>query len=126
MEVSKFKKALLKNGGATISVKTGNINPKSGYFVSLADRGGKFPIEKFKEMTFLILISYISENRYFLLDESEDYFLGGWVYEDTVYLDVSVRIEDREEAIEIGLLNNQLAIYDANNQECILLNEIGL
>jgi hypothetical protein len=54
-------------------------------------------------------------------DMPEFMYFGGWLDDNTLYLDTSVNIEDLDEAMKLGRANNQLAIYDVKNQTSIRL-----
>lgn len=45
--------------------------------------------------------------------------LGTWVYEGIIYIEQSKIIDSLDFAIEIGKLNNQIAIYDLEKQSDI-------
>lgn len=48
-------------------------------------------------------------------------FLGVWIDEGTAYLDISVQISNLNEAMQVGIENKQLAIYDLSKGESIKL-----
>ena len=49
-------------------------------------------------------------------------YLGAWIDEGITYIDISVLVENKEDALELGKVNNQLAIYDIENNESIYLS----
>lgn len=53
----------------------------------------------------------------------ELYFIGSWIDNDIVYLDVSINPSEKELALFWGKEFNQLAVYDVVNQKTIYLNE---
>jgi hypothetical protein len=56
------------------------------------------------------------------IDWRDGIYFGAWVDGDTLYLDVSLNIQDREVAIAYGHANHQKAIYDVNNGKSIYLD----
>lgn len=101
------------NGGISYNLTTGDVNPDCGYMVSLPSLG--------------VIASYVDEDllRSFIKTRPAalygvDRWLGIWRDEDGMFhLDVSVRIEDREQAIEAGKRYNQIAIWDCQRQDII-------
>jgi len=65
------------------------------------------------------LKNFIAKNAIHLHNDNR--FVGGWVNDNKVYLDISVSIEDLESAIYIGMHNNQKAIFDCANSKTIIL-----
>jgi len=49
----------------------------------------------------------------------QDYFIGSWLTRSRYYIDLSVYLEDKEDAIRLGLKHHQEAIYDIKNKEDI-------
>jgi hypothetical protein len=66
-----------------------------------------------------VLSEYIIDNA----DElsSEHSFVGLWIDNGMVYLDVSVKYDDLETACYVGIINDQKAIYDNANAVAIHL-----
>lgn len=53
-------------------------------------------------------------------------FIGGWTSkEGKVYLDVSERVADRDQAIHLGKARNQIAVWDVHNKVEILTGGTG-
>jgi hypothetical protein len=53
---------------------------------------------------------FISENGFHLNDI--DHYLGGWVDDGKLYLDVSTHVDEKRNALQKGYENDQKAIYD--------------
>ena len=108
-----FKNSIINNGGATYNLLTGEFNPERGFMVSIRDHD---EWSKFNPNDLQYTIArYIRIKADLLLSgESEELFLGAWVEDDILVLDVSLHIESREEAIRVAILNNQIAYYDCN------------
>jgi len=106
--IRNFIESVNTNGGASLNINTGELNPKKGYFVSIA--GAEKKIRSFAGDD---LKNYILENSDLLLEQGV--FLGGWVHEGKIFLDCSQQIFDKREAIIKGIKRGQIAIYDASN-----------
>jgi hypothetical protein len=108
-----FFEATILNNGATYNPTTNELNPTKGYFVSLP----KFEqrIEKHNFSTQHVK-DFINCN---FGAFNEGLFVGSWINNGVVYLDISECITDKRKAIETAYKNNQLALYDANNS-CII------
>jgi hypothetical protein len=116
MNLQNFYNELVNNNGASYSIVNGILNPNSGYFVSLPNREQQINRNDFNTS---ILADFINNNSDLLSNENN--FVGGWIENGIVYLDVSEQIADKRTALNLGVQRNQLAIYDANNGNVISL-----
>jgi len=114
MNLSKLKQELIQNNGFSYNINTGEFNPDYGYFVSIQGFEATFDLSEFEDKN---LKQYIYGNCEQLADH--DKWLGGWVENDKVYLDVSLKTNLLDRAIYLGILNNQKAIYDAYQNKVI-------
>lgn len=105
----------LENGGTTTSILTGEMNPVSGFMCSLKDCA-IIDIEQFNTSS---IEEIIKDNNSLLLQENV--YLGTWVNEGMVYIDISENITNIKEAIAVGIVRNQLAIFDCSRKEVITL-----
>lgn len=114
LKVSDLKELALKNGG--FSLNPDGLNATSGFMVSCKD-------------LYKINLSDLTPDK---LDNAIkevteiDGYIGGWLDTETnddnnFYLDISINIQDRNEAIELAKKNGQLAIYDIASGESIYL-----
>ena len=101
-----FVKAIIKNGGATYHLPTGRMQFKDGYFVSLKDHESMSDVSSIRSQ----IATYIKENGFTL--SQEDHYLGAWIENGHLFLDVSVLIDDKDEALAYGKKMEQLAIRD--------------
>jgi hypothetical protein len=99
--------------GATYNLETGELNPKSGYFVGIKGAEYKLGNED------LDIQHFVLENSVHLSDRNN--FVGSWVENGLLYLDVVVMFDSLKEAKKEGVNRGQLAIYDANNKNVIEL-----
>jgi len=99
--IRNFIESVTTNGGASLNINNGELNPTKGYFVSVAGAENKI------------------ENAELL--NTENVFLGGWMHKGEIYLDCSQQIADKRTAIIKGMERGQIAIYDAAKGKEILL-----
>ncbi len=106
----------LKNNGATYNLNTGEINPSEGFFVGLNGMGETVGIDKPING---VIQKFVLENSNLL--SNREFFVGSWIEDDKLFLDIVVKVDDKQAAIDIGKDNKQIAIYDANKKEVITL-----
>ena len=107
--LSIIKKAL-KNGGYT------DISYKDGFMVSLYGLETQVPIgEAYSKKTMQVL------RRYRKLAKKYNGSLGLWIEKGVLFIDISINIINKDEAIKFGIENKQLAIYDIVNETTINL-----
>jgi hypothetical protein len=116
MNLQTFLSEVLKNNGGSYNITTGESNPTDGYMVSLPNCEEIFNAD---DLCATVLSEYIIDNA----DElsSEHSFVGLWIDNGMVYLDVSVKYDDLETACYVGIINDQKAIYDNANAVAIHL-----
>lgn len=87
-----------------------NIMQSEGYAVALSATQDSFGAEGL-----LKVVEYAHKNNI--------QCIGGWLDEETgkFYFDATVIVKSEEEAIALGKANNQIAIYNLNNQKEIRL-----
>lgn len=100
--------------GITINPIT-RVMPQSGYAVSLAGQELQCSDSVLEYQT----LSYLRD-RYHVWQLADHYF-GAWYDNGTWYLDVSIVVADKNTAITIGRLNNQLSIYHIDSGTVIWL-----
>lgn len=115
----------MKNFGAIIAavITAGNNNPdgftldietfqfaSTGYAVALAETQNSFDCEGLNKV-----VNYCIDNNI--------RYIGGWynAKNGKFYYDATVVISDRSQAIEMGRMNRQIAIFDLDNLEEIEL-----
>lgn len=105
-------KQLLKRGGATINTSGESVNFASGFQVSVKDCYVE-SVEKVNAIT--------RDVNKLLAQCKKGDFVGLWVNDGKVYIDLSIRIRKQNKAERIGRSLQQLAIYDWATGECISL-----
>lgn len=103
-------KKTLKNGGYT------DVEYKNGYMVSLYGLETQVPLgEAYTKNTMKLLRQYRK------LAKRYGGSLGLWIEKGTLFIDVSINIVNKAEAIKVGIDNKQLAIYDIAKDKAINL-----
>lgn len=106
----------LKDGGLTVKPFTGE-KPSGGYMVALEGFELQVPLTEFFTG---IVADYIGEHAQKLMDNPA-LCLGTWVNEGVVYLDLSENIASREKALELGRERHQLAIFNLETFEEVVV-----
>lgn len=103
------KNEIAAAGGFSINPITGE-KPISGFMVSpYKDHEKIIPFDLF---TIADLEKYISDKAELITDRA---YIGGWIDNADLYMDISINVQNKIEAIKIAQLNNQLSIYDVNS-----------
>lgn len=110
MNIQSIKNDLFFNGGITLSKELEKATEKNGYYVS------KIGYEKIIEVK--ELEKYINEYKNKLLKNE---YIGLWIDNDKLYIDISKHYKDKKQAIKIGIKNKQIAIYDISKNKSIYL-----
>ena len=113
LKVNELKDLALKNGGFSLSPE--GQCPKSGYMVSVQDIL-KMPLDLWLELE-----DQASIDDYSKIASDINGYIGCWIDDGNVYIDISANIQDKEKALQTAKRNNQLAIYDIANSESIYL-----
>lgn len=106
-------------GGYSIDLKTGVDNFETGYFVAIDDTEETHPV--YKGTLIRTFIKQFIVKNWDLLDQSNK-VLGLWIENGKIYADVSTLYETQTEALTIGRLAGQLAIFDNASKTAINLN----
>lgn len=104
MNVKELKEKIIKNGGLTLKNDLKESEEKQGYYVS--------KIGKEKIINYDILEESIKEYQKELLKNE---YIGLWVYNGALYIDITKHYKDKKEAIKNGIKNKQFAIFDIKN-----------
>lgn len=107
LAMGRITRKIIANGGITRHHVTGE-EPETGYAVSIYPTLSKvIPVEEFDTQT---LFQFTFANRRLL--QLPDHYLGAWVSEGKVYLDVSIVVDDVDAAKYLGKHFNQMAAWD--------------
>lgn len=117
MNIKKVFESLVNTGGATYSFNTGELNPDYGYSVALPDMEQICPwVPNFE--TFKACVKPYVNNTLDLLSE-EGNFLGLWLHEGNLYMDVTRVVPTFWEALQKGIAGNQIAIWNNASRKLI-------
>ena len=110
-------KRIIEEKGATLTKELKKAELKGGYMVSLEGtetqtRGNDYQA----------IIKAIEEKQEIIKD-SKNMYIGLWFDNNIMYIDISINIIDKGEALEFGKRNKQLAIYDLVNNDSIYLKD---
>lgn len=106
----------LANGGLTIKPFQ-NEKPETGYMVALQGYELQVPVSEFFTG---VVADYIGEHAQKLM-ANPSLCLGTWINEGVVYLDLSENIASREKALELGRERHQLAIFNLETFEEVVV-----
>lgn len=112
---NKMIKEIIKNGGATLDTNYNNFNSSIGFMVSLFGYETKLNINNIEGIKKEI------ENKKTEAKKRNAY-IGLWVDNGLMYLDISKHIIDYNKALETARENEQLAVYDLKNDKSIYLS----
>jgi len=108
---------IFTDGGFSVQVASGSI-PSSGYMVSIQ---GCEEVYHTEDVTDDTIPGYITRIKELLLPGA---YLGAWLDGSKVYLDVSINVDDLQDALDLARENSQLAIYDLATGDSIYLAEV--
>lgn len=111
--LKKLKEMIIENEGLTLTSEGEIASLKDGFMVSLY--GYEKVIKDIKYLELAQVKSYLKKAK------KLDAFVGFWIDDEQVYLDISVNIGDKKEALRTARENKQLAIFDCLNVETIRL-----
>ena len=97
-------------GGITLSKQGKVITLNSGFMVSIKEHEKVLTISKLNTRIL---------NKYLKLAISKDGFVGLWLDNGKLYLDISKNIINKQVAIAYAIEQEQLAIFDNFNRVCI-------
>lgn len=106
---------IIKNEGATLDYNYNDFKSSNGFMVSIKGQEvkvNKNDIENIKKE--------IEKKREFIKDK-KGLFIGLWLDDDMMYIDVSIHIIDYLKALEVARKNEQKAIYNLKNKDNIYL-----
>lgn len=103
-----FFEATIVNNGATFNPIINELNPNKGYFVSFPQYEQRIKVENFTTQHVKDFINIHSERL------TANVFVGSWIDNGIVYLDLSEQIVLKRIAITLAYQRNQKAIFDAN------------
>ena len=109
---------IIENKGATLDKDYNNFKSDIGFMVSIKGQEVKTDKNNIEEIK-----KEIEKKREFI-GNKKGLYIGLWLDNEIIYIDISIHIIDYMEALEIARNNDQLAIYDLKNNDSIYLNYI--
>jgi predicted methyltransferase len=103
-----------KEGGFSIRIGAG-VAPTKGYMVSTYKDRELIIDLKDRNQAINSIFKYLKENSSLL--KKKGHFLGGWMDEGQLYLDVSRNVMSQSKAVSLAEENGQLAIWDVKNSQ---------
>lgn len=116
MELKDIKR-IIENKGETLTKELKKAELKKGYMVSLEGTETQTKGDDYQA-----IIKAIEEKQAIIKDKNNMY-IGLWLDSNIMYIDISINIIDKVEALEFGKYNKQLAIYDLKNNDSIYLKD---
>ena len=110
--------SIIANAGGTFSFTGEPVSFPDGYAVSLAGFETITPLEGLSATNFVNLANDLVRKVDGLADPST-HFIGAWIEDGNLYIDLSVRVEDKERALVKAANADQLAIWDFANGESV-------
>lgn len=103
------------NGGITFNKESKKARLTDGFMVSLY--GTEYKTENKKEV--LEKVSEYIGN----IQDKNGLYVGVWLEDGYYYVDYSINIIDRVEALEFGKKNKQISIYDIKEDNCLYIKD---
>lgn len=110
-------KRIIENKGETLTKELKKADIKRGFMVSLEG------VEVQKNVNDINGIKKAIEEKQEIIKNKDNLYIGLWLDSDIMYIDISINIIDKTEALEFAKYNKQLAIYDLTNNDSIYLKD---
>lgn len=110
-------KRIIENKGETLTKELKKADINGGFMVSLEGA------EVQKNINDINGIKKAIEEKQEIIKNKNNMYIGLWLDNNIMYIDISINIEDKTEALEFGKYNKQLAIYDLENNDSIYLKD---
>lgn len=116
MELKDIKR-IIENGGETLTKELKKAELKRGFMVSLEGTETQTQGDDYQAIKKAI------EEKQAIIKNKNNMYIGLWLDSNIMYIDISINIIDKVEALEFGKYNKQLAIYDIANNDSIYLKD---
>lgn len=110
-------KRIIENKGETLTKDLKKAELKRGYMVSLEGTESQVTGNDYQAIKKAI------EEKQAIIQDSKNLYIGLWLDGGIMYVDISININDKIEALEFAKKNKQLAIYDLVNNDSIYLKD---
>lgn len=118
MELDKIIVNGINNGGFTIDGNFKPIQEKTGFMVSMYGYEKIYPLNGSYKALESDIIKYQA-----IIKNYKNLYIGLWIDNGLIYLDISKHYSSKKRAIQAGIQNDQLAIYDIKKGESIDLTK---
>lgn len=116
MELKDIKR-IIENGGETLTKELKKADINGGFMVSLEGTETQTKGDDYQAIKKAI------EEKQGIIKDSNNMYIGLWLDSGIMYIDISINISDKVEALEFGKYNKQLAIYDLASNDSIYLKD---
>jgi hypothetical protein len=115
--------SLTQNNGASYNLHTRTLNPDAGYMVAIPGFEKIVDIPKDLNEFQDVVTSYCINREMWdkIISNPDNTYLGFWINEGKLYIDLTENIPAKDSAITIGHERNQIAIYDCYQRHDIRL-----
>lgn len=110
-------KRIIDNGGETLTKELKKAELKKGFMVSLEGTETQTKGDDYQAINKAI------EEKQEIIKDNNNLYIGLWLDSNIMYIDISINIIDKVEALEFAKYNKQLAIYDLVNNDSIYLKD---
>lgn len=112
-------KDIINNGGITLDIDGEKMTKTEGFMVSIY--GEEVQVNVDNEEGILKAINEKLEKIKKLNKES--LYVGVWLDNGVIYVDISIHIIEKNEALEFGKNNKQIAVYDLKNNQSLYIKD---
>lgn len=110
-------KRIIENKGETLTKELKKADINGGFMVSLEGA------EVQKNINDINGIKKAIEEKQEIIKDKKNVYIGLWLDSNIMYIDISININDKVEALEFAKYNRQLAIFDLVNNDSIYLKD---
>ncbi|MCI7555073.1 MAG: hypothetical protein MST00_06550 [Tenericutes bacterium] len=110
-------KRIIENKGETLTKDLKKADLKKGFMVSLEGTESQVQDTDYKA------INQAIADKKEIIKDRDNLYIGLWLDNNIMYIDISINIQDKTEALEFAKYNRQLAIYDLASNDSIYLRD---
>lgn len=106
----------LASGGATVSPRVNEVVPQDGYAVGIPAHGVRLAIADLRPWQVTGWLESVAETI-----ALPGVYVGSWVHDGTLFLDVVLVHETEGEALDAARLAGEVAVFDLSAREEVLV-----
>lgn len=110
-------KRIIENKGETLTKELKKAELNKGFMVSLEGTETQTQGDDYQA------IKQAIKDKQEIIKDNNNMYIGLWLDSNIMYIDISINIIDKVEALEFAKYNKQLAIYDLINNDSIYLKD---